>query len=162
MKNNTYFDEMYRIGHEWSEKHDAHEKLKEEIIKTRGWDSEELKAWYEEEEKMKFPFSSGANKAYRAWRYSQDRRGGDGGLLLDSRTARFHRYAAEGGSPKLRHSQQQHRPHGGHPRLHSRRMHAGRPLHHHQEGVSLRRGDRGNHPGSSVQPVRTGCQGRVE
>ena len=72
MKNNTYFDEMYRIGHEWSEKHVAHEKLKEEIIKTRGWDSPELKAWYAEEEKMKFPFSNGANKAYRAWRYSQD------------------------------------------------------------------------------------------
>ena len=71
MKNNTYFDEMYRIGHEWSKKHDAHEKLKEEIIATKGWDSEELKAWYEEEKKMKFPFSSGANKAYRAWRYSQ-------------------------------------------------------------------------------------------
>ena len=46
MKYNTYFDEMYRIGHEWSEKHDAHEKLKEEIIKTRGWDSPELEAWY--------------------------------------------------------------------------------------------------------------------
>ena len=71
MKNNTYFDEMYRIGHEWSEKHDAHEKLKEEIIKTRGWDSPELEAWYAEEEKMKFPFSNGANKACRAWRYSQ-------------------------------------------------------------------------------------------
>ena len=71
MKNNTYFDEMYRIGHEWSEKHDAHEKLKKEIIKTKGWDSPELEAWYAEEEKMKFPFSSGANKAYRAWRYSQ-------------------------------------------------------------------------------------------
>jgi len=58
---------MYRIGHEWSEKHVAHEKLKEEIIKTRGWDSPEIEAWYAEEEKMKFPFSNGANKAYRAY-----------------------------------------------------------------------------------------------
>ena len=41
------------------------------IIKTRGWDSPELEVWYAEEEKMKFPFSNGANKAYRAWRYSQ-------------------------------------------------------------------------------------------
>ena len=71
MENNTYFDEMYRIGREWNQKHTAHVKLKEEIIKTRGWDSPELEAWYAEEEKMKFPFSNGANKAYRAWRYSQ-------------------------------------------------------------------------------------------
>ena len=70
MKNNAYFDEMYRIGCEWSEAHRAHEALKEQIIKEKGWDSEELKAWYEEEEQMKFPFSSGANKAFRAWRYS--------------------------------------------------------------------------------------------
>ena len=70
MKNNAYFDEMYRIGHEWSLAHRAHEELKEQIIKEKGWDSDELKAWYEEEEKMKFPFSSGANKAYRAWKYS--------------------------------------------------------------------------------------------
>ena len=71
MKQNAFFDEMYRIGHEWSEKHAAHQKLKEEIIATRGWDSPELEAWYAEEEEMKFHFSSGANKAYRAWRYSQ-------------------------------------------------------------------------------------------
>ena len=71
MKQNAFFDEMYRIGHDWSEKHAAHEKLKEEIIATKGWDSEELQAWYAEEEQMKFPFSSGANKAYRAWKYSQ-------------------------------------------------------------------------------------------
>ena len=68
MENNTYFDEMYRIGHEWSLAHRAHEALKEQIIREKGWDSEELKAWYAEEEK--FPFSNGANKAYRAWRYS--------------------------------------------------------------------------------------------
>ena len=69
MENNTYFDEMYRIGHEWSLAHRVHEALKEQIIREKGWDSEELKAWYAEEEK--FPFSNGANKAYRAWRYSQ-------------------------------------------------------------------------------------------
>jgi hypothetical protein len=49
MKNNAYFDEMYRIGHEWSLAHRAHEELKEQIIKEKGWDSDELKAWYEEE-----------------------------------------------------------------------------------------------------------------
>jgi len=71
MKPNAFFDEMYHIGREWSLKHREHEKLKEEIIATKGWDSEELEAWYAEEEQMKFPFSNGANKAYRAWKYSQ-------------------------------------------------------------------------------------------
>ena len=28
MKNNAYFDEMYRIGQEWSLAHRAHEELK--------------------------------------------------------------------------------------------------------------------------------------
>ena len=45
MKNNAFFDEMYRIGHEWSLAHRAHEELKEQIIKEKGWDSDELKAW---------------------------------------------------------------------------------------------------------------------
>ena len=70
MTGNEFFDEMYRIGCEWSKAHKAHEELKEQIVATKGWDSPELKAWYDEEEQMKFPFSSGANKAFRAWKYS--------------------------------------------------------------------------------------------
>jgi len=70
MKNNAYFDEMYRIGCEWTKQHEAHNARKKEIIKTYGWDSDELKAWYAEEEQMIFPFSGGANKAFRAWRYT--------------------------------------------------------------------------------------------
>ena len=71
MKNNAFFEEFERIGREWNQKHIAHVKLKEEIIKTRGWDSPELKAWYAEEEEMIYSIPQGANKAYRAWRYSQ-------------------------------------------------------------------------------------------
>ena len=70
MKSNAFFDEMYRIGCEWNKAHKAHEVLKEQIIATKGWDSPELEAWYVEEEQMKFPFTSGANKAFRAWKYS--------------------------------------------------------------------------------------------
>ena len=44
MKNNAFFEEFERIGREWNQKHIAHVMLKEEIIKTRGWDSPELKA----------------------------------------------------------------------------------------------------------------------
>ena len=71
MKNNAYFDEMYRIGCEWSKQSEAHKALKQEIIDTKGWESDELKAWYAEEEQLKFPFSGGANKAFRAWRYTE-------------------------------------------------------------------------------------------
>ena len=78
MKQNEYFENMYRIGREWQQRYDAHEKRKKEIIETLGWESPELEAWYAEEEQMKFPFSSGANKAYRAWRYSDGDGDGDG------------------------------------------------------------------------------------
>ena len=67
-KNNTYFENLYKLGCEWEAAREERRARKQTIIDTYGWDSEELKAWYEEEEKMKFPFSSGANKAYRAWR----------------------------------------------------------------------------------------------
>ena len=70
MKNNAYFEELERIGSEWTKMHEAHKKLQQQIIDTKGWDSEELKAWYAEEEQMQFPYSQGACKAYRAWKYS--------------------------------------------------------------------------------------------
>ena len=70
MKNNAYFEELTRAGREWEEKHNAHKALKQQIIDTCGWDSEELKAWYAEEEQMVFPYSQGACKAYRAWKHS--------------------------------------------------------------------------------------------
>ncbi len=50
MKNNAYFDEMYRIGCEWTQRHEAHKARKEEIIEKYGWESDELKAWYAESE----------------------------------------------------------------------------------------------------------------
>ena len=54
MKNNTYFDELNRNASAWEKKHEAHNARKQQIIEEKGWDSEELKAWYEEEEE--FPY----------------------------------------------------------------------------------------------------------
>jgi len=71
VKQNEFFNEMDRIGRAWSMKHREHEKLKEEIIATKGWDSDELKSWYEKEKRMEFPFPAGASKAFRAWEYSE-------------------------------------------------------------------------------------------
>lgn len=66
-RENTVFDEMRRIGHEWEKAREERRERKQEIIDTLGWDSEELKAWYAEDEAAKFPFAAGASKAYRAW-----------------------------------------------------------------------------------------------
>ena len=75
MKNaNTYFEKLEKIGHDFEEKRAAHEAKKQTIIDTFGWDSPELKAWYEEKEAMKFPISQGACKAYRAWAQSLSRK----------------------------------------------------------------------------------------
>ena len=72
MKTNTYFAELDRIARDYETRHEAHKALKQQIIDTKGWDSEELKAWYkEEEEQFQYPISAGACKAYRAWRYSE-------------------------------------------------------------------------------------------
>lgn len=72
-KENAVFMEMYRMGHEWEKAREARRARKQEIIDTLGWDSEELKAWYAEDEAAKFPISQGANKAYRAWSSSVGR-----------------------------------------------------------------------------------------
>ena len=58
--NNTYFENLKRIGHEWEAARTERQSRKQRIIDTLGWDSDELKAWYEEDAAAKFPFESGA------------------------------------------------------------------------------------------------------
>ena len=70
---NTYFKEMKRIGHAWEADRAERKARKQQIIDTLGWDSDELKAWYEEDAAAKFPFEAGASKAYRAWATSISR-----------------------------------------------------------------------------------------
>ena len=74
MKNNTYFEELNQIACTFEKAHEAHKALKQQIIDTQGWDSEELKAWYAEDEAAEFPFPQGACKAYRAWAQSISRK----------------------------------------------------------------------------------------
>ena len=69
-RNNPYFEELKRIGHEYEERRAAHQAKKQEIIDTYGWESEELKDWYTEMEAMNFPLTRGQSKAYRAWAQS--------------------------------------------------------------------------------------------
>ena len=65
--NNSYFLNLKRIGHEWEAARVERQARKQQIIETHGWGSEELKAWYAEDEAATFPFGQGACKAYRAW-----------------------------------------------------------------------------------------------
>ena len=71
--NNTYFQNLKRIGHDWEAARVERKARKQQIIDTLGWDSDELKAWYEEDKAAKFPFEQGACKAYRAWKSSISR-----------------------------------------------------------------------------------------
>lgn len=71
---NTYFENMKRVGYEWEAARAERKARKQPIIDTYGWDSEELKAWYAEDAAAKFPFESGASKAYRAWAQSLKRK----------------------------------------------------------------------------------------
>ena len=67
MKNNTYFLTLKRIGHDYEAARIERQARKQQIIDTFGWDSAEIKAWYEEDKAAVFPISQGASKAYRAW-----------------------------------------------------------------------------------------------
>ena len=71
-KENAYFTELDRIACDYEQRHDAHKALKKKIIDEKGWDSEELRAWYkEEEDAFQYPISAGACKACRAWSSSE-------------------------------------------------------------------------------------------
>ena len=72
-KNNTYFENLYKIGCEWETAREERRARKQTIIDTYGWDSEELKAWYAEDAAATFPFEAGTSKAYRAWAQSISR-----------------------------------------------------------------------------------------
>ena len=72
--NNTYFENLKKIGHDWEAARTERRARKQQIIENYGWDSEELKAWYAEDEAAEFPFPQGACKAYRAWAQSISRK----------------------------------------------------------------------------------------
>ena len=72
-KDNAYFLNLKRVGHEYEEARAERQARKQQIIDAQGWDSEELKAWYEEDAGATFPFTQGACKAYRAWASSISR-----------------------------------------------------------------------------------------
>lgn len=69
---NTHFEELRRLGKEYEEKRKALEDQKARLIEKYGWNSDEVKAWYDVRNNMEYPVSQGACKAYRAWKNSVD------------------------------------------------------------------------------------------
>jgi phosphoglycolate phosphatase-like HAD superfamily hydrolase len=72
-RENAHFEELLKIGEAYETIKKAHEEKKQTLIDTYGWDSDELKAWYEEKKEMTYPIPQGACKAYRAWQQSLER-----------------------------------------------------------------------------------------
>lgn len=66
-RKNTYFESLRKLGTQFDEKKTALKEKKLQIIETYGWDSDELKAWYEEDKSLTYPVPQGACKAYRAF-----------------------------------------------------------------------------------------------
>ena len=69
--NNAYFENLRKIAEKWEREKAERKERKAQILENYGWDSEELKAWYEEDQAATYPIPQGACKAYRAWRYSE-------------------------------------------------------------------------------------------
>ena len=68
--NNPHFEELRKLGRKYDEERKALEDKKIGLIEKYGWDSPEVKAWYEERENLKYPVPQGACKAARAWQTS--------------------------------------------------------------------------------------------
>ena len=140
--NNTYFENLKKIGHDWEIARAERQARKQPIIDTYGWESEELKAWYAEDAAAKFPFESGVSKAYRAWAQSLSRKEDElemDDFLWDKEVADFIHQPEHGGD-------------GEPPRLCRAGLQDDRPLHHHQAGDTLGRRRAGRDHGHPLQP----------
>lgn len=69
----AHFEKLNQIAEDYEAKKKALEDRKQGLIDTYGWDSEELKAWYEEKNQMTYPIPAGACKAYRAYENSLEK-----------------------------------------------------------------------------------------
>lgn len=68
---NTYFETMMEISKAYEKVRSEHEKKKDQIIDTYGYDSTELKDWYDEKEliKKQNPYTNPEYIALRSWYY---------------------------------------------------------------------------------------------
>jgi len=69
---NEYFEELLKTWKEYEDAKLDREAERDQIIKDKGWDSKEYKAWKEREAGIEFPYTGGQLKAYWAWRYTKE------------------------------------------------------------------------------------------
>ena len=67
---NTYFDQLMKVAADYEAWEKDFESRRREIIDNDGWDTPDYQALQDEKENHPYPISSGACKAYRAWKYS--------------------------------------------------------------------------------------------
>lgn len=73
-RENTYFENLEKIADAFETIRRAHEEKKADLVREYGYDSDEMKAWYEEKKEMTYPIESGTCKAFRAWNQSLERK----------------------------------------------------------------------------------------
>ena len=81
-RENAYFEGLSQIAESYENAKRAHEEKKQKIIETCGWDSDEMKAWYEVKGKMSYPIPQGTCKAFRAFKETV-RKGADEIIMDD-------------------------------------------------------------------------------
>ena len=136
-KNNTYFENLYKLGCEWEAAREERRARKQTIIDTYGWDSEELKAG------SGLPLRTGNQQGLQSLEDqppAQGRRGRDERLPLGARGRGLHRSLPPGRDQDLRLYQPEHSSDGKPAPVRSSRLQDGRPLHHHKTGRPLGRG----------------------
>lgn len=68
---NAYFAIIEKERRAYENRKVEHQLKKVKIADTYGWESLEMKAWYEEEDAMECPIKDGENMAYMAYKKSQ-------------------------------------------------------------------------------------------
>ena len=72
-KKNKHFEELCKIEAAYVTIKRGLEQKKEEIIKTHGWESQEMKDLQEKISRNTYPISAGARKAYKAYKQSLEK-----------------------------------------------------------------------------------------
>ena len=78
---NAYFELMEQVCKVVDDMRGELMARKTELQDAGLWDSEELEEVYKDIEAMKYPYSDGAIKAYRAWKYGEGEK--DGYLVMN-------------------------------------------------------------------------------
>ena len=81
LNENEYFENLEKAGEAYAAKVEALNAKKLQLVKEYGYDSDQVRAWYDEKNALVYPFNGGEGKAYRAWEQSVENNYGE--LVMD-------------------------------------------------------------------------------